>query len=74
MLTVKYEELVADPSALLNRTYASLDLGNYGAVAPVIGDYLAKQRDYRPNHHELDEATRELLRERWRGDYDLHEY
>lgn len=74
LLTVKYEELVADPSALLKRTYASLDLGNYGAVAPVIGDYLAKQRDYRPNHHELDEATRELLRERWRGYYDLHEY
>ncbi len=74
LLTVKYESLVADPRTMLAEIYRRLDLGDDSQAKPPVEDYLQAQRDYQRNQHEFDEATKEKLRQRWRGYYELHGY
>jgi hypothetical protein len=64
----RYEDLVADPVAEMERVYAQLGLDGFEAVREKIADYIAARSDYQVNRHELEPETAELLHQRW-GEY-----
>jgi len=68
LFELRYEDLVEDPFAQLNRIYAQLELGDFSKVEPEVAGHLADVKNYRTNHHSLAEETRERVRNRW-SDY-----
>jgi hypothetical protein len=62
---VRYEDLVADPKAILRNVYKRLDLGDFAAVTPGIDAYLGQRRDHRRNRFRLSDEDRRRVRARW---------
>ena len=71
---VRYEDLVADPVAEVERIYAALGLGDYGAVREAIVTFAGQQKDYKANKHELDEGLKARIRERWSDYFERYGY
>ena len=74
VLDIKYEELVADPVEQLERVYRELDLGDFEPLREKLTAYVAGQKSYKTNVHELDEETRAELRRRWAGYFERYGY
>jgi omega-hydroxy-beta-dihydromenaquinone-9 sulfotransferase len=66
LVEISYEDLVADPKAMLRSLYRDLALGDFCVAEPGIDAYLAAKKDYRRNVFELDEDDRALVRARWK--------
>jgi LPS sulfotransferase NodH len=64
---IRYEDLVADPVATVERIYRQLELDNFESLRPKIAEYAAAQKDYKTNVHELDEPLKAEIRRRWAG-------
>ena len=62
---LKYEDLIADPSARLQEVYEQLDLGDYSVAKPAVDAYLSEQRDYKTNRYALPEEVESRVRDRW---------
>lgn len=62
---VRYQSLVDDPIAQLERIYAELDLDDFDQVRPGVEQYMAAQSDYRPNRYEIPPETRSEIARRW---------
>lgn len=62
---ITYEELVADPKAVLKSIYAKLDLGDFSRAEPAIENYLSGTKEYQTNKYELPEEKQNLIRQRW---------
>jgi hypothetical protein len=63
----RYEELVRNPIAVMERVYAELGLGGFDTVRPQIEAYFAARKDYQTNRHTLPpeehaKVERELAR------------
>ncbi|HIQ21790.1 MAG TPA: sulfotransferase [Planctomycetes bacterium] len=71
---VRYERLVAEPAAQLERIYRELDLGPFDRVRPGAERYLAERADYRPNRYEISDHTRQLIRRRWAAYIERYGY
>jgi omega-hydroxy-beta-dihydromenaquinone-9 sulfotransferase len=71
---VKYEDLVADPPQCIGQIYEALDLGDYEPVRNAIGVYATKHKDFKTNKHELDEAKKTRIRQRWSGYFERYGY
>ena len=56
---LRYEDLVEEPSGQLRRIYDQLDLGDFSSVEPAVAGHLAEVKNYRTNHYELAEETRD---------------
>ena len=65
---VRYEDLVADPVAEIERVYGELQLGEFDAVRPALESHVEHIKHYRRNRHRLDDATQQAVHERW-NDY-----
>ena len=74
VLDIKYEELVADPVGQLERVYRELDLGDFEPLRAKLTEYVAGQKSYQTNVHELDDETRAELRRRWAGYFAKYGY
>lgn len=61
---VTYEQLVRDPLGQLERIYEELGLQDFAEVRGEFEDYLATQKDYQTNVHEIDSELRGRIRER----------
>lgn len=61
---VRYEDLVADPKAVLRGVYERLGLGDFAAAAPGIGAYADQRRDHRRNRFSLSDEDRCTVRTR----------
>jgi LPS sulfotransferase NodH len=64
---IRYEDLAADPKAVLREVYAKLDLGDFARAEPGIDQYLAGQGEYRPNAFDLPQELRARIAARWAG-------
>ncbi len=64
---VRYEDLVADPAGEVRKMYDQLQLGPYEAVRQEIENFAAGQKDYKTNKHNINEALKTKIRERWAG-------
>jgi hypothetical protein len=71
---VRYEDLVADPAGEVRKMYERLELGPYEAVRMEIEDFAAGQKDYKTNKHNIDEALKQKIRERWAGYCEKYGY
>ena len=64
---IAYEDLAADPKAVMKGIYQQLDLGDFARAEPGMDEYLKGQRDYKPNVFDLPEDLREKIIKRWSG-------
>ena len=62
---VRYEELVANPVEQMRRVYEELQLGGFDSAKPGIEDYLAGQKDYKPNRFQMAPELRAEITRRW---------
>jgi hypothetical protein len=73
-VAIKFEDLVADPKAVLRQVYAQVDLGAFSAIEPGIDQYLQATSDHFRNTRQLDENDTADIRERWAGFIERFEY
>jgi hypothetical protein len=71
---IRYEDLVKDPVAKLAEVYDKLDLGDFERIRPKVADYVASQKSYKTNKHELDDALKAKIRERWALYFERYGY
>jgi len=62
---LRYEDLVADPLAELERVYRRLNLDSFEIACPGFAEYLSTVRDYRPARQQATEDAHSELRRRW---------
>lgn len=62
---LRYEEFVTNPVGELEKVYAALDLGDFGAARPSVEEYLRQNANYETNRHELTPEQRALIEDRW---------
>ncbi|QDT02591.1 Sulfotransferase domain protein [Rubripirellula lacrimiformis] len=75
LMDVRYEDLVADPVAVLRNIYQSLHLSDFDAVCPVIEEWVeSEHRGYQPNKHQLEPATEAMIRGAWKEYFDRYGY
>ena len=71
---VRYEDLVADPVAQMERVYKELDLGGFDEVLPPLKERVAASTGYTANRHQLDPEMREIVSTRWAGYFEKYGY
>jgi len=65
---LKYEDLVRDPMAEMQKLYEALDLGDFAAARPRIQAYVDQTKGYETNKYELSDQLKAEVRRRW-GDW-----
>jgi hypothetical protein len=71
---VRYEDLVAQPMAEMERVYRELDLGDFTQVRAKTAAYFAAKADYKTNRYQLpDDLAAEIAR-RWADYFDHYGY
>jgi len=71
---VRYEDLVRDPVAEVQRIYSTLDLGDFEPVRTKLAAYVQGQKDYVKNRHQLEPAIKAEIRRRWSGYIERYGY
>ena len=65
LIDIRYEDLIADPMASLERIYNELHLGDFELLKPQLAQRLAGHKSYQANKHNLDPETEREILERW---------
>jgi len=65
IMDVRYEDIVADPVGALESIYATLELADFAYVRDKIEAFADEQKGYQTNVHNLDDETKQAIRERW---------
>ncbi len=58
---VRYEDLVADPMAILEQVYQQLELGDFEVARPAVAEYLQSISDFRPNRHAIEPKLKQQI-------------
>lgn len=75
LIDVRYEDLVADPVAVMQRIYDELSLGEFSALREPLSQWVeTKHKGYRTNKHQLPEETEALLKRRWSEYFERYGY
>lgn len=74
IVELRYEDLVRDPLSCVRKLYAELELGEFSRVEPAVVEHLAAVKNYHPNHYELADEKREMVRQRWAGYFERYGY
>ncbi len=74
MADVRYEDLVADPLAEMERLYRDLALGDFTAARPALEPFVAQQRAYKTNRYEIGPELRREISQRWGGYFERYGY
>ena len=64
LIEVKYEDLAADPKAVLKTIYTKLELGEFDRIEPGVDTYLSGQGEYKANVFEMPSDFRDRIRKR----------
>lgn len=62
---VRYEDLIKNPLAQMQRIYEELKLGDFEEVRPAIEQYFAEKKDYKTNRYNLDPELESQITRRW---------
>jgi len=73
-MDVRYEQLVADPVAIVGDIYEHLQLDGFDGLRPALTKYASDHAEYKPNRHELNDATRVVIAERWQSYFEAYGY
>lgn len=71
---LRYEDLVADPVAQLERLYDHLELGRFEDARPHFAAHIAALRDYRPSRHQVEPDVHSEVRRRWAPFFETYGY
>lgn len=71
---VRYEDLVAEPVAVLQRAYAQLRLDGFATARPAIEDQARSMKRYRTNTYQHDPRIVREVAGRWRPFIDRYGY
>ena len=71
---VRYEDLVADPVASLQRIYAQLNLGDFDSIRSDLVAYTETQKSYQTNVYDLEAQQKAELHRRWGEYFDKYGY
>jgi len=71
---LRYEDLVADPLAELERVYDRLQLGGFEAARPHFAAHLSAVRDYRPSRQQVAPDVHSEVRRRWAPFFETYGY
>lgn len=74
VVDLRYEDLIADPESEVGKLYQRLELGDFSLVRDKIAAFVGEQKDYKPNKHQMDEALKAKIRERWAGYFERYGY
>jgi hypothetical protein len=62
---LRYEELVKDPVAEMEKVYAALELDGFDQARPRLEAYVRGTRDYETNKYAITDAQRVEIDRRW---------
>lgn len=65
LVEVKFEELVADPVAEMNRVYEQLEMGEFDQVKPAVEQYFQSKKDHKTNPFSLDPTLQMEIDNNW---------
>lgn len=71
---VKYEQLVKQPAAELQRVYEQLGLGDFESIRPAIEKHMESQKAYQPNTHQMEPRLVAQINDRWSRYFELFSY
>ncbi len=71
---VRFERLVADPLAEMQRVYDELELNEFDAARPGIEDYFAGQKNYKKNRFQMTPEMRAEIARRWSKFFEKYDY
>lgn len=75
IVDIRYEDLVADPVAILENVYRSLRLSDFDSVRPVIESWSAgEHRTYQTNLHQLSDRDEATIRAAWKHYFETYGY
>lgn len=62
---LRYEDLLLNPMAQLEKLYQDLELGDFEPARASVAEYLASVRDYAPNQFMLTREEEKVISRRW---------
>ena len=71
---LRYEDLIADPLAQLQRVYDQLQLGHFEEAGPHFVTHLAAVRNYQPSRHHVAADLHREVRRRWAPFFETYGY
>jgi hypothetical protein len=71
---VRYENLIANPMAEMQRVYKELELGDFEAVRSGVEDYFTGQKDYKTNRYQMTPELEAQITRRWGKFLDKYGY
>jgi len=74
IIDVKYEDLVANPQAMLENIYRQLDLGSYEPVREKMTAKTQQDREYQTNKLELNADEEQLVMAAWKDYAQRYDY
>lgn len=74
LITIRYEDMMADTPAVLRRIYEALELGDYDRVARHFEHAAEKSSGYQTNSFDLDPATVARINTRWHDYFERYGY
>ncbi len=75
LIEFSYTDFVANPIAMMEKTYEQLSLGGFNNAKKFLEKEVAETRDYQKNvYHSIDVATRERIASQWKFAFDAFGY
>lgn len=74
IMTLRYEDLRADPVAVMRGIYDHLDLGNFAPIEAELAALVGPGRPYQNNRYELDDKTRAMVDEQFSDFFRRYDY
>jgi hypothetical protein len=75
IVDVRYEDLIADPVAILQNVYQTLRLSDFDSVRPVIEAWADNEhRVYQTNRHRLSARDEATIRSAWKHYFETYGY
>ena len=74
LVDIRFEDLVADGSQVMETIYRDLDLGDFENVRPKLEETLAAKKSYQKNKHTLPDDLVQNINERWRDYFERYGY
>ena len=74
LVTVRYEELVRDPIAVMRQIYEALDLPDIEHAVPAMQAYVDSRKGYTPNTYKEDPEIVRMINDNWGIYFDAYGY
>ena len=74
VVDLRYEDLVQDRLGRVSELYQRLDLGDFEPIRDKLVAFIAAQKDYQANEHQLEPGLKSEIRSRWSGYFEKYGY